>query len=118
MITRFVALLALVLGAAGQLAPTSAGAFALIQGNPDPAQALGQAARWSPGSGLEDGIQVGLQTGIGSLLAVGGEDPAVLEQAIFDGILPWENAALQFDITLDAGVVEGTSSAIADCITV
>jgi hypothetical protein len=103
---------AIAAGLGALLLARSAGAFALIEPNADPALALSQAARWSPTSGQGDGIQVGIQTGLGSALATGGEDPALIEQAVLAGILAWESPALQFDVGFDANVVEGTESGL------
>ena len=105
--TTWIALLA------GVLLPARAGAFALFPefGVGVPATVLNEAARWSATTGLSDGIQVGITSGVIEALQVPGDDPADVEQAIIDGILAWESPVLEFDITLDAlGTVEDPDS--------
>ena len=90
-----------------------ASAFSVFSGGvANPQQALVSAARWAAGSGLEGGIQVGVEAGFASDLgAANAGEVALINQAVLDAITGWENAALTFDIALDAaGVVEGPSA--------
>lgn len=68
---------------------------------------LEQAARWTPSTGLSDGLQVGIEPGFASDLQLPGESLTDIEQAVIDGFEAWENDALSFEITVDAaGTIE------------
>ncbi len=90
--------------------PTAASAFGLF---PDPAlptvsERLEQAARWTAGTGLSDGIQVGIEAGFAEDLQLPGESLVAIEQALIDGFEAWENDVLGFQFSFDdAGVAEG-----------
>lgn len=93
--------------------PGPAAAFSvLFGGGANPQLALADAARWAASSGLSDGIQVGVELGFATDLgAANPAEVALVNQAVTAGITAWENAALSFDVTLDAaGAVEGTSA--------
>ena len=95
------------------LLASPAAAFSVFSGGvSDPQQALELASRWAVGSGLEGGIQVGVEAGFATDLgAANAGEVALINQAVIDAITGWENAALTFDIALDAaGVVEGPSA--------
>jgi hypothetical protein len=92
-------------------APASAFSV-LFGGAADPQQALADAARWASSTGLDDGIQVGVEAAFATDLgAANAAEVALIEQAVIDGITAWENGALVFDITLGAaGVAEGATA--------
>lgn len=102
---------AVLLGAVGGPAP--AGAFSLIRDTgigPDwIAQA--EAARWSAedylGTGLHDGIQVGVEPGFALALGAAPGEVAETRAAVVAAFRAWENPALRFDITFDADLSSG-----------
>jgi hypothetical protein len=92
------------------LASPAAGFSVLYGGVEDPQQALADAARWAPSTGLSDGIQVGVEPGFAAELgATNATEEALVDQAVIDAITAWESPALTFDVTLEAaGVEEGS----------
>lgn len=95
--------------------PFSGSAFGLF---PDPflptVQAtLEQAPRWTLGTGLGDGIQVGVELGFASDLLLPGETEAAIEQALLAGFEAWENDVIDFDVAFDAtGTVESPTAGL------
>jgi hypothetical protein len=90
--------------------PDSAAAFALFPefGGVGVQDTLSRAARWSSITGLDDGIQVGVQPGLAEALQAPGDDPADIEQAVVSGIEAWQSPVLELDVLLDAsGIAEG-----------
>ncbi len=92
--------------------PVSAHGFSLLGGDAATLlETFEQADRWSSVSGLSDGIQVGVEAGFATELGAVGGEVALLNQAVEDAFIAWENDVLQFDIVLDAaGVSEGASN--------
>jgi hypothetical protein len=91
--------------ACGALAatPHAASAFALLfDSDIDPVESVRAAPRWNAepylGTGLHDGLQVAVHASVASDLEVAPDDVPLLEQAIEDAFLMWENDALGFEI--------------------
>ena len=71
-------------------------------------ETLALAPRWSSLSGLDDGIQVGIQTDFAAALNLAPGQASLIEERVHDAFGAWENSALQFDLAFEAGVSEGT----------
>ena len=98
-----IGLAVLLLAATASLA-TEASAFAIFRGfGATPADTLGFAARWTGTTGLDDGLQVGIDRSLASDLALAGEDPGAVEAAILAGFAPWAaaNDAIAFEVEFD-----------------
>ena len=61
-----------------------------------------RAARWSSITGLDDGIQVGVEIGFATDLGSSGPEIALVNQAVLDAFAAWESPVLRFDVTLEA----------------
>ena len=73
-------------------------------------ETLASAPRWSSLSGLNDGIQVGVQSGLAAALNLAPGQPLLVEERVRDAFGAWENSALQFDLANSTDVAEGTSA--------
>lgn len=73
-------------------------------------ETLASAARWSSLSGLDDGIQVGIQSDFAVALNLAPGQPSLVENRVRDAFEAWENSALHFDLTNSTDVAEGTSA--------
>ncbi len=72
-------------------------------------ETLESAPRWSSLSGLDDGIQVGVQANFAAALDLAPGQASLVEQRVRDAFGAWRNPALDFDVTFDAaGTAEGT----------
>lgn len=88
----------------GSFLAADASAFAIFRGfGSTPQAVLENAARWTGGSGLDDGLQVGLDAGLGSALSSIGVTAAEAEGAVLAGIRAWEVGAtvLRFETDFD-----------------
>lgn len=87
------------------LAPSGAEAFATQL-------PLRETPRWNAepyrGTGLHDGIQVGVEPGLANAFGLEPAEVTLLEQAILAAFAAWESPVLRFDVNLDAPVVRGT----------
>jgi hypothetical protein len=73
-------------------------------------ETLASAPRWSSLSGLDDGIQVGVQSDFAAALNLAPGQPSLIEERVRDAFGAWENSALQFDLANSTDVAEGTSA--------
>lgn len=74
-------------------------------------ETLALAPRWSSLSGLNDGIQVGVQSDFAAALNLAPGQPSLVEERVRDAFGAWENSALQFDLVVNStDVAEGTSA--------
>ena len=73
-------------------------------------ETLASAPRWSSLSGLDDGIQVGVQSDFATALNLAPGQPSLVEERVRDAFGAWENSALQFDLVNSTDVAEGTSA--------
>ena len=73
-------------------------------------ETLASAPRWSSLSGLDDGIQVGVQSDFAAALNLAPGQPSLVEERVRDAFGAWENAAVQFDLENSTNVAEGTSA--------
>ena len=73
-------------------------------------ETLALAPRWSSLSGLDDGIQVGIQSDFAAALNLAPGQPSLVEDRVRNAFGAWENSALHFDLTNSTGIAEGTSA--------
>ena len=73
-------------------------------------ETLASAPRWSSLSGLNDGIQVGVQSDFAAAFKLAPGQPSLVEERVRDAFGAWENSALQFDLANSTDVAEGTSA--------